>query len=132
MAAGHDVGRAINPRVVEGQIEGSLHHGIGYATIEGMALDKEKGRWLNGNFHDYKLMTAVDMPEIDSIVVEAPSKTGAFGVKSVGESGLVPTAAAIANAVYDAIGVRITDLPITPEKVLAALAEKEKMEEEAI
>jgi xanthine dehydrogenase molybdenum-binding subunit len=132
MAAGHDVGRAINPRVVEGQIEGSLHHGIGYATIECMVLDKEKGRWLNGNFHDYKLMTAVDMPEIDSIVVEAPSKTGAFGVKSVGESGLVPTAAAIANAVYDAIGVRITDLPITPEKVLAALAEKEKMEEEAI
>ncbi|AZR73632.1 hypothetical protein BBF96_09675 [Anoxybacter fermentans] len=124
VAAAHDAGTAIHPPSVEGQIEGALQQGIGYALTETM-LYASDGRPLNANFSDYKLLTSMDMPEIDSIIVEASSKTGAYGCKSIGESGLVATAAAIANAIYDAVGVRIKELPITPEKLLAALKEKE-------
>ena len=120
-AAAHDCGRAINPAAVECQIEGALQQGMGYALTEEWQIDPETGQPLNPSFRDYKIPTSVDMPEMDVIIVEAESKTGAFGAKSVGESGLVSTAAAIGNAIKDAIGIRFKEIPITPEKVLAAL-----------
>ncbi|GAB6171151.1 xanthine dehydrogenase molybdenum-binding subunit XdhA [Paradesulfitobacterium aromaticivorans] len=124
VVAAHDVGTAINPAVVEGQIEGAIQQGIGYALTEEYRYHPGTGKPLNPNFTDYKILTAVDMPEVETILIEASSESGPFGAKSVGESGLVATAAAIANAVYDAVGIRIKELPLTPEKVLAALEQK--------
>lgn len=124
MVAAHDVGTAINPKAVEGQIEGAIQQGIGYALSEGYAIDRETGRPLHLNFRDYGMLTALDMPEVESIIVQAPSQSGPFGAKSVGESGLVATAAAIGNAIYDAVGVRLKEIPFTPEVVLLALREK--------
>ena len=122
--AAHDVGKAINPMMLEGQIYGGGCMGLGYALGEKMIY--EKGVLKNGNFLDYKLFTAKDMPPVEAVIVETDEKDGPFGAKGIGEPGLVPTAPAIANAVYDAVGVRIKDLPITPEKILKALKEKEK------
>ncbi|MBI4318335.1 MAG: molybdopterin-dependent oxidoreductase [Chloroflexi bacterium] len=124
-AAAHDVGVAINPTNVEGQIEGALHQGVGYAITEEYRLDEKTGQPLQRDFRDYKLLTAVDMPEIDSIVVEAACNTGPFGAKSIGESGLVATAAAIGNAIYDALGIRLREIPFNAEMVLRALHEGE-------
>jgi xanthine dehydrogenase molybdenum-binding subunit len=124
IAAAHDVGRAINPMAVEGQIEGGVSMGLGYGASEELVL--EKGRMLNPNFADYALPTALDMPPIDPIIVETVDPEGPFGAKGMAEPANNPTAPAIANAVYDAVGVRIKDLPITAEKVLKALKEKEQ------
>ncbi|WP_434130894.1 xanthine dehydrogenase family protein molybdopterin-binding subunit [Sporomusa sphaeroides] len=118
--AAHDVGRAINPALVEGQIEGGATMGLGYGLME--EITTVGGVIKNTNFTDYLIPTMLDVPEIDAIIVEEPEPSGPFGAKGVGEPALIPTAAAIANAVYDAIGVRIYSLPITPEKVLQALA----------
>ncbi len=120
--AAHDVGKAINPVLVKGQIYGAAYIGAGYGLTEEMKL--EKGRVMNPNFLDYKMLTAQDVVPVEPIVIEPGDDDGPFGAKGIGEPGLVPTAPAIANAIYDAIGVRITSLPITPEKVLAALKEK--------
>ncbi|MEK7244240.1 MAG: molybdopterin cofactor-binding domain-containing protein, partial [Thermodesulfobacteriota bacterium] len=120
--AAHDVGKAINPMLLEGQIYGGGLMGIGYALGETMIY--EKGRLKNGNFLDYKMPTAKDVPPVQAVIVETDEQAGPFGAKGIGEPGLVPTAPAIANAIYDAVGVRIKDLPITPEKVLRALQEK--------
>jgi xanthine dehydrogenase molybdenum-binding subunit len=98
--------------------------GIGYALTERLIL--KDGKVMNSNFRDYKMLTAKDVPNIETIVIETNDPFGPFGAKGVGEPGLVPTAPAIANAIYDAVGVRMKDLPITPEKVLAALKEKKK------
>jgi xanthine dehydrogenase molybdenum-binding subunit len=116
-----DVGRAINPSIVEGQLEGALHHGLGYALTEELLVDRATGRALNPDFHDYRLATAVDMPVIQDIMVETLDPTGPFGAKGVGENGMLPTAAAIANAIYQATGVRMRELPITSEALLRAL-----------
>ncbi|KUO49719.1 MAG: nicotinate dehydrogenase medium molybdopterin subunit [Desulfitibacter sp. BRH_c19] len=123
IAAAHDVGRAINPINVIGQIEGGCAMGIGYALLEEVEINN--GKIKNPNMSQYLIPTMLDMPEIYSVIVEETEITGPFGAKGVGEPALIPTAAAIANAVYDAIGVRITSLPITPEKVLEALNQKE-------
>jgi len=120
--AAHDVGRAINPMLLEGQVYGGATMGIGYALTERLIL--QDGKVMNPNFLDYKMLTAKDVPNIETIVIETDDPSGPFGAKGIGEPGLVPTAPAIANAIYDAIGVRIKDLPITPEKVLAALKQK--------
>lgn len=122
--AAHDVGKAINPLLLEGQIYGGGLQGIGYALGEKMVY--KDGRLMNGNFLDYKIPTVRDVPPIQPVIVETDEKDGPFGAKGIGEPGLVPTAPAIANAIYDAIGVRIKDLPITPEKVLAAIKAKEE------
>lgn len=124
LTAAHDTGRMINPSNVYGQIQGGIHHGIGMALTEEIKICPDSGRVLNPDLANYKIHTILDMPEIDAIAVEAHSKSASHGQKSIGESPLIPTCAAIGNAVYDAIGVRITDLPITPEKVLKALSEK--------
>jgi xanthine dehydrogenase molybdenum-binding subunit len=120
--AAHDVGRAINPLLLEGQIYGGVLQGIGYALSERMIY--EGGYLKNGNFLDYKILTVRDVVPVETVIVETDEKEGPFGAKGIGEPGLVPTAPAIANAIYDAIGVRIKDLPITPEKILRALKEK--------
>lgn len=114
-----DVGRAINPMAVEGQIEGGMHMGLGYALTEEVLV--REGKVLNTDFLDYKVFTAAEMPEMDAIIIETDDPTGPFGAKGVGEMGGTPTAAAIANAVYDAIGIRLTTLPMTPERVLRAI-----------
>jgi xanthine dehydrogenase molybdenum-binding subunit len=119
LVCANDVGRAINPMAVEGQIEGGAQMGLGYALTEEVIV--KEGRVLNPDFLDYRLFTAADMPEIESIIIETDDPQGPFGAKGVGEMGGTPTAAAIANAIYDAVGIRLTTLPMTPERVLKAL-----------
>jgi len=123
VVAAHDVGRAINPMTCEQQIEGSVVMGLSNALYE--ELKMEKGRVLNNGFADYKLATLMDIPRITPVIVEARHKEGPFGAKGIGEPAAGATAPAIANAIFDAVGIRIKDLPITPEKVLAALKKKE-------
>jgi len=118
VGAAHDVGRAVNPLSVEGQIHGGILMGLGYA------LHEEFIPGLTKNFKNYAIPTIWDSPEIIAFVVEDPEPTGPFGAKGIGEPVLIPTAPAIVNAVYDAIGVRIYDLPLTPERVLRALKAK--------
>ena len=124
--AAHDVGKAINPMLLEGQIQGAGVMGMGFALSEYMIY--ENGTLMNPGFRDYKILTVQDIPPMQAVIVETDELEGPFGAKGVGEPGLVPSAPAIANAVYDAVGVRITDLPITAEKVLKALREKEQAE----
>ncbi len=121
MVVVNDSGRAINPMTVEGQLEGGTAQGIGYALYEDPVLDLSTGRMLTDDFDTYKIPGSLDMPELETILLEQPDPTGPFGAKGVGEPGCVNQAAAIANAIYDAVGVRIWSLPMTPEKVLAAL-----------
>jgi CO/xanthine dehydrogenase Mo-binding subunit len=119
LAGAHDVGRAINPMVVEGQIEGSLVQGMGYALLE--EVRQKEGRPIAPDLEHYLVPMSADVPELHSIIVETHEPLGPFGAKGVGEAGLVPTAAAIANAIESATGARVTKLPITPERVLEAL-----------
>ncbi|HWR06075.1 xanthine dehydrogenase family protein molybdopterin-binding subunit [Sporomusa sp.] len=121
IVAAHDVGQAINPLNIEGQIEGGCTMGLGYALTE--EIQVHEGKILTKNLATYLMPTALDVPPMYPLIVEEPELTGPFGAKGVGEPTLIPTAAAIANAVYNAIGVRFTELPITPEKVLARLQE---------
>ena len=120
-----DCGQAINPLSVEGQVEGSILMGMGQALYEEIKVAPD-GKLLNPNLHDYKIPTIMELPEIDSTIVESYDPTAPFGAKESGEGPIQPVIPAIANAVADAIGVRFTDLPITPEKVLRALREKER------
>jgi xanthine dehydrogenase molybdenum-binding subunit len=118
----HDIGRVLHPKSAQGQVEGGFQQGMGYALMENLQFDSETGACLSGDFLDYKIPTAVEMPtQIESIFIESNEPTGPFGAKSLAELCVIVPAAAIANAVYNAIGKRITDLPITPEKVLRAL-----------
>jgi CO/xanthine dehydrogenase Mo-binding subunit len=117
-----DVGRAINPAGIEDQIHGGIAQGIGWALHEEMIYD-EGGHLRTASFADYALPTMVEIPPIESIVVEVPFPLGPLGARGVGEPPVVPGAAAIANAIYDATGVRPTELPMTPEVVLQALKE---------
>ena len=124
ISAAHDVGRAIHPQSIEGQVEGALVMGVGTALFEKMEL--EEGRVKNRSFADYKIPSALDAPEMIPIIVEEPHSRGPYGAKGLGEPALAPTAAAIANAIYAAVGVRIKDLPITPEKILEGLKKGQK------
>ena len=121
VASAHDVGRALNPVGCEGQIEGGIHMGLGYCLTEELRF--RDGRVLNPGFLDYKLLTAPDMPEILITLIETVDEAGPFGAKGLGEAGTIPISAAVANAVKDATGVRITELPMTPERVYRALRE---------
>ncbi|MEW5898467.1 MAG: molybdopterin cofactor-binding domain-containing protein [Bacillota bacterium] len=124
IVAAHDVGRAVNPQAVEGQIEGGCAMGLGYALTEEVQV--ASGEIKNTNFSAYILPMSLDMPDIYPIIVEESEPTGPFGAKGVGEPALIPTAAAIANAVADALGVRFYELPITLEKVVQAVSGLEK------
>ncbi|MGD8967802.1 MAG: xanthine dehydrogenase family protein molybdopterin-binding subunit [Anaerolineae bacterium] len=120
--ASHDVGRAINPVAVEGQIQGGSAQGLGYALMEEFVV--EKGVTQTPSLSEYLVPTSVDFPTTEAIILESGTGVGPFGAKGIGEPALTPAAPAVANAVADAIGVRVYDLPITPEKVLEALDRK--------
>ncbi len=118
----HDLGRLVNPAGAEGQVEGGLQQGIGYALMENMLFDAATGACVTADFLNYKMPTAVEMPrKIESIFVETDEPSGPFGAKGLSEPCIIVPAPAIANAIYNAVGVRIRSLPITPEKILAAL-----------
>jgi CO/xanthine dehydrogenase Mo-binding subunit len=118
-----DVGRAIHPSYVEGQIQGGVVQGIGWALNEEYIYD-EKGRLQNAGFLDYRIPVASDLPMIEAVLVEVPNPNHPFGVKGVGEVNIVPPMAAVANAIANATGVRMTDLPMSPPRLLAALDEE--------
>lgn len=124
VVAAHDIGRAINPKGVEGQVEGGVAQGLGFALCEDMFADD--GHTPMSNFQDYKIPVALDVPEaIETILVETGDPEGPYGAKGVAEPAIIPVAPAIVNAIADAVGVRIRDLPATPEKILAALAARD-------
>jgi CO/xanthine dehydrogenase Mo-binding subunit/aerobic-type carbon monoxide dehydrogenase small subunit (CoxS/CutS family) len=117
VTAAHDVGRAINPTLVEGQIEGGVAQGLGMALMEEFFPGKGE------NLHDYLIPSAGDIPSVESILIEEPSSIGPFGAKGIGEQAVIPTAPAILNALHDAVGVRLKKLPATPDRVRAAIVE---------
>jgi CO/xanthine dehydrogenase Mo-binding subunit len=125
--AAHDVGRAINPQGVEAQIEGAVVMGIGHALMEDFQI--RDGKTTTPGFAKYILPTAVDVPQINSIIIEDIDPKTPLGVKGIGEPAIVQTAPAVINAIYDAVGVRITTLPATPERVIEALLRKRDMEQ---
>ena len=118
VTAAHDVGRAINPTLIEGQIEGGVAQGLGMALMEEFFPGKGE------NLHDYLIPSAGDIPPIESILIEDPSSIGPFGAKGIGEQAVIPTAPAILNAIHDAIGVRIHKVPATPDRVRSAILAK--------
>ena len=125
MTDAHDCGFAINRTSVEGQMEGSLSMGVGEALFEEVKFDRE-GKILNANLGEYKIATSLDMPNVKSIIVESNEPNGPFGAKEVGEGAIMPTIPAILNAVYDAVGARINELPMTPERVFMAIQGKKE------
>jgi CO/xanthine dehydrogenase Mo-binding subunit len=118
-----DCGKALNPLAVHGQSNGAAAQAVGWTLYE--ALRFEQGRLVNGNFADYTMPTIDALPELRSGIVESNEPNGPYGAKGASETAILPGAAAIANAVHHAVGVRIRDLPITPEKVLAALRQQQ-------
>ena len=118
ITAAHDVGRAINPTLIEGQIEGGAAQGLGMALMEEFFPGKGE------NLHDYLIPSAGDMPPVESILIEDPSPIGPFGAKGIGEQAVIPTAPAILNAIHDAIGVRIRRVPATPDRIRAAIRDR--------
>jgi CO/xanthine dehydrogenase Mo-binding subunit len=124
--AAHDLGKAIHPENCFGQIQGGVSMGFGYALLEQILF--KDGVVLNPSFLGYKIPSALDMPEVVPILVESSHPDGPYGAKGMGETNNVPAPPAIANAIYNAVGVRIKDLPITPDKILEALKKKEKKE----
>ncbi len=119
----HDCGFAINTTQVEGQMQGSMMMGMGEALMEQICYD-DKGRILNANLAEYKIPTSLDMPHLDAIIVESHEPNGPYGAKEVGEGAIMPVIPSILNAVYDATGVRISELPVTPERIAEALRKK--------
>src|SRR5256714_5549867 len=115
-----DAGKAINPLAVEGQMQGGSVQSLGIALTEGLLYD-DSGRLTNPSLLDYRKLTAADLPNLETIIVEVPSPAGPFGARGVGEPPIVPAPAAIANAIYDATGCRLTELPLTPERITLAL-----------
>ncbi|MBN1314576.1 MAG: xanthine dehydrogenase family protein [Anaerolineales bacterium] len=122
LMAAQDVGKAINPLGVEGQVVGGVVQGIGWSILEELVYDKEQ--CATASLHDYLIPTTMDIPKIETVIVEVNDPEGPYGARGIGEAPITPTAAAIANAVADALGVRMERLPITPERILGALAEK--------
>ena len=116
-----DVGKAINPLGIEGQMQGGAVQSLGFALSEGLLYD-DQGRLTNPSLLDYRKLTAADLPDIETILIEVPAPEGPFGARGVGEPPIVPAPAAIANAIEDATGLRLLDLPLTPEKIALGLA----------
>jgi CO/xanthine dehydrogenase Mo-binding subunit len=120
LTTAHNTGTILNPLTHQGQIDGGVIMGMGYGVIENLAYD-ESGKVVAGNLGDYKIPNIQDVPALHTAIVQSDFGSGPYNSMSIGETALIPTAAAIANAVEDAVGVRITSLPITAEKVLSAL-----------
>ncbi|RQH02481.1 xanthine dehydrogenase family protein molybdopterin-binding subunit [Natrarchaeobius oligotrophus] len=123
LALAHDVGKAINPARVQGQIEGGAVQGLGYALMEDYSLDD--GVPLTRNLADYKLPSTADAPEMETIIFESESGEGPYGAKGIGEPSITATPGAILNGIYDAVGARITELPASPETVYTAMPDDE-------
>jgi CO/xanthine dehydrogenase Mo-binding subunit len=123
-----DCGKALNPQAIHGQTNGATAQAIGWTLYEQLQL--EGGRLMNGNFADYTMPTADAVPMFRGGIVESNDPNGPYGAKGASETAILPGAPAIANAVYNAIGIRINDLPITPEKILAALRAKGQVQPE--
>jgi 4-hydroxybenzoyl-CoA reductase subunit alpha len=123
VTAAHDCGFQLNPMAVEGQIEGSIHMGLGQALMED--INYEGGAVQNASFLEYKIPSPFEQPVIDIVPLNRPDNEGPFGAKEVGEGSLAPILPSVANAVYDAVGIRLKNLPMTPDQVLAALKAKE-------
>jgi len=126
MVTVYDIGKAINPLGVEGQIEGGTIQGLGYGIME--ELVHEDGIVRNPNLADYYIPTSLDIPEIKTILLEYPGHLGPYGAKAIGEPPIVLPAAAIINAIDNAVGIRLTMLPATPNRVLSALRRKNARE----
>lgn len=128
----HDIGRAINTTLARGQVEGSVYMGLGEVLMEDQAFRRLPPRLSPAVVHknpsmlEYKSMTFLEMPEVETYLIEDPDPNGPFGAKEVGQGPLLPMMPAVANAIYDAVGVRVDEVPITPEKILKALDEKAK------
>jgi 4-hydroxybenzoyl-CoA reductase subunit alpha len=128
----HDIGRTINPVLARGQVEGSVYMGLSEALMEEQVFRRLPPKLSGALVHkipsllEYKSLTSLDMPEVDTILVEDPDPNCPFGAKEAGQGPLLPVMPAVANAIYDAVGVRIDELPITPDKVLRALERKSK------
>jgi CO/xanthine dehydrogenase Mo-binding subunit len=120
--AAHDVGRAINPMATDGQIQGGAVQGLGWTLMENMKT--ENGKLANPDFLDYVIPTAMDVPPIQSILVEPMDPNGPYGAKGIGEPALNPSMSAITNAIFDATGIRIKSLPVSPEMILAELRKR--------
>jgi 4-hydroxybenzoyl-CoA reductase subunit alpha len=126
----HDIGRALNPTLVRGQVEGGVYMGLGEALMEEQEFRRLPKKLSHALVHkfpsmlEYKSPTSLDMPDVFTDLVEEPDPRGPFGAKEVGQGPLLPIMPAVANAVCDAVGVRIDEVPITPEKIMKALAEK--------
>ncbi|HEY3358201.1 MAG TPA: xanthine dehydrogenase family protein molybdopterin-binding subunit [Polyangia bacterium] len=127
VVACYDVGKVVHPALIRGQTYGGIMQGIGTGTMEELVLDTKTGKVRNASLMDYKIPSAEDLPaQVEAHFVETPQEDGPLGARGIGEHTMIPTPAAIANALYDACGIRIHDLPITAEKVLAALKEKDR------
>jgi CO/xanthine dehydrogenase Mo-binding subunit len=118
-----DVGTAIHPSYVEGQIQGGVAQGVGMALTEEYFYD-EQGHLRNGSFLDYRMPTALDLPMIETQLIEVPNPGHPYGVRGVGEVPIVPPMPTLQQAVYDAIGVRIYEMPMSPRVILEALLEE--------
>ena len=120
----HDIGRIVNPTLVDSQVIGGITQGIGFGVSEGRVVDDRLGLVLNGNLEDYYVPTIADVPEIEHVHVDVPDvRANSTGAKGVGEPPLVPTAPAIANAIFDATGIRVRTNPITRDSILSAGAQ---------
>jgi CO/xanthine dehydrogenase Mo-binding subunit len=119
--AAHDVGRAINPAAVKDQIMGAVIQGLGYALLEELCIDRSSGSYLNPTYAEYKIPSLRDTPEILPIIIEEDEPLGPFGAKGIGEHAINPVAAAIANAIYNATGKRVTELPMTPFRIYKSI-----------
>src|SRR5207248_3148616 len=123
----HDIGRAVNPVSARGQVEGSVYMGLGEALMEDQIFRRLPPKLSNALVHkipsllEYKSLTSLDMPEVDTVLIEDPDPNCSVGAKEAGQGPLLPVMPAVANAIYDAVGVRIDEIPITPDKVLKAL-----------
>jgi CO/xanthine dehydrogenase Mo-binding subunit len=127
VAACYDVGRVVNPGLIAGQTYGGIVQGIGTGTMEELVLDPKSGRALNASLMDYKIPSTEDVPAVmTTSFIETAQKDGPMGARGIGEHTMIPTPAAIANALYDACGIRISEMPITAEKVWRALRERER------
>jgi CO/xanthine dehydrogenase Mo-binding subunit len=124
--AAQDVGTAIHPSYVEGQMQGGVAQGVGWALSEEYIYDKD-GRLENPGFLDYRVPVASDMPMIDTVLIEVPNPRHPFGARGCGEVPIIPPMAAVANAIADAVGIRLRDLPMSPPRLRAALDATEPM-----
>ena len=126
--AAHNVGKAINPTLCAAQIEGSVAMGVSMTLFEEMRWDG--GQLLNPNLVDYRLLSVCEAPPVEAILIEVPLREGPFGAIGAGEPAIVPTSAAIGNAVARALNVRLFSLPLTPDKILAVLLNPEEVKKE--